>query len=71
MKAHSLPEDLKARLLDEGLRIAAEQGLMRVIGDDLRVLVRFDDVTRKVHYSFRSPDDLSLDDPAENWIQLR
>lgn len=71
MKSRYLPEDLKARLLDEGLRIAAERGLMRIIGDDLRVLVRFDDVTRKVHYSFRAPDDLSPDDPSENWIQLR
>ncbi|MBU0891692.1 MAG: hypothetical protein KKH21_12530 [Gammaproteobacteria bacterium] len=71
MKSRSLPEDLKARLLDEGLRIAADRGLMRIIGDDLRVLVRIDDVTRKVHYSFRAPDDLSQDDPSENWIQLR
>lgn len=71
MKPRSLPEDVKARLLAEGLRIAAEQGLVRIIGDDLRVLVRFDDVARKVHYSFRAPDDLSPDDPSKNWIQLR
>ncbi|MFY3383673.1 hypothetical protein [Paracidovorax sp. MALMAid1276] len=71
MKSRYLPKDLKARLLDEGLRIAAERGLMHIIGEDLRVLVRFDDVTGKIHYSFRSPDDISLDDPSENWVQLR
>jgi hypothetical protein len=71
VKASSLPDELKAHLLEEGLRIAAEQGLTRLIGNDLRVFVRVDGVTRKVHYSFRAPDDLSQDDPAEHWIRLR
>lgn len=71
MKSRPLPDHLKAHLLEEGLRIAAEQGLTRLFGNDLRVLVRVDEVARKVHYSFRAPDDLSLDDPAEHWIQLR
>lgn len=71
MKSRPLPEKLREQLLQEGLRIAFDQGVMRLIGDDFRVLVRCDEVTRKIHYSFRAPNDFSQDDPAEHWIQLR
>ncbi|WP_229227376.1 hypothetical protein [Comamonas thiooxydans] len=71
MKSRPLPEKLRAQLLREGLRIAKAQGIPRLIGEDFRVLVRFDEAVSKVHFSFRAPDDLSQDKPAEHWIQLR
>lgn len=71
MRSRPLPKKLRLRLLDEGLRIAAEQGITGLMGENVRVLVRIDGATRKVHYSFRALDDLSQDDPADRWVRLR
>lgn len=66
-----LSENIRAQLLRDGLRIAAQQGFADLFGDHFLVFVRIDGDARKAHYSFRAPDDLSQDDPTDQWIQLR
>lgn len=71
MKSGQIPARLRAQLLREGQRIAEEQGLTGLLGDDLKILVRFDAVTRMVHYSFRAIDDFSQDGDNRDWFELR
>ena len=71
MITHIISERSRARLLYEGLQIARQQGLERLLGDSYRVFVRTDEATQKVHYSFRAQDDCSEDDLTDMWIQLR
>lgn len=71
MKARTLPNHVRVRLLREGERLAREQGIDRLLGDGFRVLVRFDPESRKVVYSFRAMDDLSSDGPEAGWMHLR
>ena len=71
MNTHIISEQARVRLLHEGLQIARQQGLERLLGDSYRVFVRTDEGTQKVNYSFRASDDFSDDDTSELWIQLR
>lgn len=66
-----MPHWLRERLKREAARVKRESNIVALLGDDVRVLVRFDIGLRKFVFSFRTYDDLSSDGVESGWIELR